>query len=138
MKVAVDTNVLIRAVVRDDAAQANVAAKILTDAELIAVATPCLCEFVWVLLWVYDFQPSDATTAIRALLAAANVETNRPAVEAGLSVLDAGGDFADGVIAYEGNWLGGETFVSFDKKAVALLRAQGQPARLLGQSDQLS
>ncbi len=132
MKVAVDTNVLIRAVVRDDPAQANVAAKILTDAELIAVATPCLCEFVWVLLKVYHFQPSDAATAIRALLAAANVEANRPAVEAGLSALDAGGDFADGVIAYEGNWLGGETFVSFDKKAVALLTAQGQPARLLG------
>ena len=47
------------------------------------------------------------------------------------SVLAAGGDFADGVIAYEGNWLGGETFVSFDKKAVALLTAQGQSARLL-------
>ena len=131
MKIAVDTNVLVRAVVRDDPAQANVAAKVLTDAELIAVATPCLCEFVWVLLRVYDFQPSDAATAIRALLAAANVEANRPAVEAGLSVLEAGGDFADGVIAYEGNWLGGETFVSFDKKAVALLTAQGQPARLL-------
>ena len=84
MKVAVDTNVLIRAVVRDDPAQAGVAAKVLTDAELIAVATPCLCEFVWVLLRVYDFQPSDAATAIRALLAAANVEANRPAVEAGL------------------------------------------------------
>jgi predicted nucleic-acid-binding protein len=56
---------------------------------------------------------------------------NRPAVEAGLSILAAGGDFADGVIAYEGNWLGGETFVSFDKKAVLLLTAQGQPARLL-------
>jgi hypothetical protein len=32
-------------------------------------------------------------------------------------MLDAGGDFADGVIAYEGKWLGAETFVSFDKKA---------------------
>ncbi len=41
------------------------------------------------------------------------------------------GDFADGVIAYEGSWLGGETFVSFDKKAVSLLVAQGQSARLL-------
>lgn len=132
MKVAVDTNVLIRAVVRDDPAQAKIAAKVLTDAELIAVATPCLCEFVWLLLRVYGFQPSDASTAIRALLAAENVEANRPAVEAGLSVLEAGGDFADGVIAYEGNWLGGEAFVSFDKKAVALLTAQGQPARLLG------
>jgi predicted nucleic-acid-binding protein len=56
---------------------------------------------------------------------------NRPAAEAGLAVLDAGGDFADGVIAYEGNWLGAETFVSFDKKAVKLMDAQGKPARLL-------
>jgi len=131
MKVAVDTNVIVRAVVRDDPVQANVAATVLTDAELIAVATPCLCEFVWVLLRVYGFQQADAAGAIRALLAAANVEVNRPAVEAGLLVLDAGGDFADGVIAYEGNWLGGETFVSFDKKAVALLTAQGQSTRLL-------
>lgn len=131
MKVAVDTNVLVRAVVRDDPAQADVAAAVLSDAELIAVATPCLCEFVWVLLRVYGFLQADAASAIRALLAAANVEVNRPAVEAGLAVLEAGGDFADGVIAYEGNWLGGETFVSFDKKAVALLTAQGQSTRLL-------
>ena len=120
-----------RSVVRDDPVQADVAAAVLTDAELIAVATPCLCEFVWVLLRVYGFQQADAASAIRALLAAANVEVNRPAVEAGLRVLDAGGDFADGVIAYEGNWLGGETFISFDKKAVELLTAQGQSTRLL-------
>jgi predicted nucleic-acid-binding protein len=56
---------------------------------------------------------------------------NRQAAEAGLAQLDAGGDFADGVIAYEGNWLGADTFVSFDKKAVKLMTAQGKPARLL-------
>jgi predicted nucleic-acid-binding protein len=131
MKVVVDTNVLVRAAVRDDPAQARIAVGILTDAELIAVALPCLCEFVWVLLKVYSIERADAAAAIRALLVAANVEVNRPAVEAGLLVLDAGGDFADGVIAYEGNWLGGETFVSFDKKAVTLLTAQGHAARLL-------
>ena len=131
MKVAVDTNVLVRAVVRDDLAQADVAAKVLAEAELIAVALPCLCEFVWVLLRVYQLQPSDIAAAIRALLATANLAVNRPAVEAGLRVLDAGGDFADGVIAYEGQWLGGEAFVSFDKKAVSLLAAQGLSARLL-------
>ncbi len=131
MKIAVDTNVLIRAVVRDDPAQAKVATKVLKQAELIAVALPCLCEFVWVLRQVYGFTAADVAIAIRALLAVANVEVNRPAVEAGLSVLEAGGDFADGVIAYEGSWLGGETFVSFDKKAVALLTAAGQSARLL-------
>lgn len=131
VKVAVDTNVLVRAVVRDDAAQARVAAKVLTDAQVVAVALPCLCEFVWVLRKVYGLRTEDIAAAIRALLAAANVQVNRPAVEAGLSMLEANGDFADGVIAYEGNWLGGETFVSFDKQAVALLTAVGQPARLL-------
>ena len=131
MKVAVDTNVLVRAVVGDDVAQARVAAKVLTDAKLLAVALPCLCEFVWVLRKVYGLQAGDIAVAIRALLAAANVQVNRPAADAGLSMLEAGGDFADGVIAYEGNWLGGETFVSFDKQAVAMLIAAHHPARLL-------
>lgn len=131
MKLVVDTNVLVRAAVRDDAAQARVAAKVLTGAEVVAVALPCLCEFVWVLRKVYGLPTGDIAAAIRALLAAANVRVNRPAVEAGLSMLESNGDFADGAIAYEGNWLGGETFVSFDKQAVALLGAAGMPARLL-------
>jgi predicted nucleic-acid-binding protein len=56
--------------------------------------------------------------------------TDKGAVEAGLAMLEAGGDFADGVIAYSGRWLGGETFVSFDKEAVRLLAAQGQAAQI--------
>ena len=55
----------------------------------------------------------EISAAIRALLDTSKVEMNRPAVEAGLAVLEAGGDFADGVIAYEGAWLGGETFLQF-------------------------
>ncbi|MCU0939837.1 MAG: type II toxin-antitoxin system VapC family toxin [Burkholderiaceae bacterium] len=117
--------------VQDDVGQARAAAKVLKAARLIAVTLPCLCEFVWVLRKVYGFEVGDVAAAIRALVAAANVQVNRPAVEAGLAMLSAHGDFADGVIAYEGTWLGGETFVSFDKQAVALLRAQGQAARLL-------
>jgi len=74
---------LVRAVVRDHPAQAVIADKALTTAELIAIALPCLCEFVWVLRKVYGFQSTDAAGAIRALLAAANVEMNRAAVEAG-------------------------------------------------------
>lgn len=46
-------------------------------------------------------------------------------------MLDAGGDFADGVVAFDGQWLGGETFVSFDKKAVKLLEGQGTAVQLL-------
>jgi predicted nucleic-acid-binding protein len=131
VKITADTNVLVRAVVQDDPAQARRAATVLSDAALIAVTLPSLCELVWMLRKVYGFQTVDVAQAMRALIAAANVEMNRPAVAAGLALLEAGGDFADGVIAYEGNWLGGETFVSFDKKAVKLLLAQGQSARLL-------
>jgi predicted nucleic-acid-binding protein len=131
MKVTVDTNVLVRAVVYDDKEQADAAANLLRNAEIIAVSLPCLCEFVWVLRRVYSFGRRDISAALVALLDAGNVQVNRPGADAGLAVLNAGGDFADGVIAYEGRWLGGETFVSFDDKAVALIEKQGQRARLL-------
>jgi predicted nucleic-acid-binding protein len=131
VKVSVDTNVLVRAVVSDDPRQSKAATKLLKKAEVIAVALPCLCELAWVLMKVYKFPASDVARAIRALLSVHNVFVNRPAVEAGLAVLEAGGDFADGVIAFEGSWLGGNTFVSFDKDAVAILSSQGQSARLL-------
>lgn len=131
MKIAVDTNVLVRGVVRDDEQQTRAADKALIGASLVAVSLPCLCEFVWVLRKVYRLGDGDIATAIRALAAIEKVVMNRPAVEAGLAVLDAGGDFVDGVIAHEGAWHGAEAFVSFDKKAVSLLTGQRQAARLL-------
>jgi len=131
MKVTADSNVLIRAAVQDDLHQARRAAKILAEADLIAVPVAVLCEFVWVLRRGYKKSAADVSDGIRRLMRSASVVMNRPAVEAGLSALDAGGDFADGVIAYEGEWLGAEEFVSFDSKAVSLLQAQGSRARLL-------
>lgn len=131
MKVTADTNVLIRAAVQDDVHQARRAAKMLTEADLVAVPIPVLCEFVWMLRRGYKKSAADVSDAIRRLMRSANVAMNRPAAEAGLSTLDAGGDFADGVIAYEGEWLGAEEFVSFDSKAVSLMQAQGCRARLV-------
>jgi predicted nucleic-acid-binding protein len=95
------------------------------------VSLQSLCEFVWVLTRQYQTAREDISAAIRALLNTENVVVNRPAVDAGLAVLDAGGDFADGIIAYDGSWLGGETFVSFDKRAIKLLSVLGQASRLL-------
>ena len=131
MRITADTNILVRAVVADDKKQAQAAAKLLKEAELIAVTLPCLCEFVWVLRRVYQFEQENISNALEALLSADNVAVNRAAVDAGLSVLKAGGHFADGLIAYEGDWLGGDTFVSFDKRAVSLLSHQGKQAMLL-------
>ena len=131
MRITADTNILVRAVMRDDVVQAEAATRLLKEAEIIAVPLPCLCEFVWVQRRVYSLGQRDIHAALQALLNAGNVAVNRPAAEAGLAMLDAGGDFADGIIAVEGRWLGGETFVSFDRKAVALLEKQGQVARVL-------
>lgn len=131
MKVTADTNVLLRAYVADDPAQASAAVELLAKAEVVAVSLQSLCEFCWVLARQYQTARKDIAAAIRALLDVENLVVNRPAVEAGLAVLDAGGDFADGVIAYDGSWLGGDIFVSFDKRAVRLLSEQGRPTHLL-------
>ncbi len=133
MKITVDTNVLVRAAVQDDKKQARQAAKVLKDAALVAVPLPVLCEFVWVLNRGYQKSSVEIADAIRRLMNCANVVMNRPGVEAGLSILEAGGDFADGITAHEGNWLGAEELVSFDKQAVSILQSQGHRARLLSE-----
>jgi predicted nucleic-acid-binding protein len=131
MKITADTNVLVRAITEDHEQQSRAAQTALKKAELVAIPLPALCELVWVLSQGYKIPSADIAEAIRRLINGANVAVNRPAAEAGLAVSDAGGDFADGVIAHEGNWLGAEIFVSFDKKAVRLIEAQGVAAQLL-------
>ena len=131
MKVTADTNVLLLAAVADDEKQARAAIDLMAQADIVAVSLQALCEFVWVLARQYETARADISAAIRALMNTENVVINRPAVEAGLSVFAAGGDFADGVIAYEGSFLGGEIYVSFDRKAVKVLSAQGHSTHLL-------
>ncbi len=131
MRIVADTNVLLRAVLPDDDAQQKAALDALKAAEIVAVGVHALCEFAWVLERRYKAPRDEIAASIRRLLDTHNIAVNRPAVHAGLRVLEAGGDFADGVIAFEGNWLGGETFVSFDRKAVKLLADDGQAALLL-------
>lgn len=131
MKISADTNVLLRASFPDDPAQAAAASEALRSAELIAICTTCLAEFVWVLSRGYKRRPQEIAGSIRTLIADPKVIVDRPAVEAGLATLDAGGDFADGVIALEGRRMGGDVFVSFDKQAAALIEATRGRARLL-------
>ncbi|MBV8088786.1 MAG: type II toxin-antitoxin system VapC family toxin [Alphaproteobacteria bacterium] len=131
MKITADTNVLVRAIVADDEMQSQMAIAALESADLVAISMQALCEFAWVLARHYEVPRADIAAAIRRLVETRNVVVNRPAVAAGLSVFEAGGDFADGVIAYDGEWMGGETFVSFDKKAVSLIANQGRQTQLL-------
>jgi predicted nucleic-acid-binding protein len=98
---------------------------------MVALTLPTLCELAWVLSRGYKIPADEIAEGLRRLIDSANVVVNRPAAEAGLAHLDAGGDFADGVIAFEGASLGADTFVSFDQSAVKLALAQEMGARLM-------
>lgn len=131
MKITPDTNLLVRLLVNDDERQNRIAREELDRAQLIVLVLPTLCELAWVLSRSYRIPSRGIAEAISGLLESENVLTNRPAVEAGIAMLEAGGDFADGAIAHEGRSLGADAFVSFDSKAVSLLSSRGEAARLL-------
>jgi len=131
VKLTADTNLLVRVLTEDDEGQATTARAALAGAELVAITLPTLCELSWVLQRGHQHSPSRVADAIRQLLASETVAVDRPAAEAGLALLDAGGDFADGVIAFEGRRLGADTFISFDARSVELLHARGEAAKLL-------
>ena len=130
-RLTADTNVLVRLFVDDDVQQSELATQVLEDAELIAISVQSLCELAWVLNTHYDVSRADIAAAIRRLIEIDKVLVDREIVAAGLLILEAGGDFADGVIASEGRMLGGETFVTFDKKASKLIAREGHQTRLL-------
>lgn len=129
VRITSDTNILVRAAVLDDPVQGALAQREITDAELVAVTLPALCEFCWVLGSSYSLSKPEIAGSIRTLIEAENVMVDDLAVEAGLAQLDAGGDFADGVIAYSGRSMGAETLVTFDRRAEAILRARGEAVR---------
>lgn len=58
MRITADTSILVRALVGDDAAQAQQAAAVLQRADLIAVPLGCLRELARVLARIYDFDRS--------------------------------------------------------------------------------
>lgn len=129
MKITADTNLLVRAAVIDDEAQAASARKVMAEAEAVVVPTAAVLEFVWVLRSIYRFSRPEVARAVETLIGSTKVVTDAIAIRAGLSMHLAGGDFADGVIAAAGAGMGGETFVSFDRKAISRIMDLGLNAR---------
>lgn len=115
MRIAADTNVLVRFLTWDDAGQAAEAARAIEEAEAVFISTVVLCEVVWVLKRAYRYTAEEIATALRSLIESRTVETNRAAAEAGLRLLEAGGDFADGVILFEAGKAKAARLVTFDR-----------------------
>lgn len=130
MKIIADTNILVRALVEDEPKQSSVAQQLLLNADLVAISAIVLCELCWVLARSYKIARSDIIAAIQGLISSGNVAVDASAVEACLSVMKAGGDFTDGIMADHGRWLGGDFFASFDQRAVKVLEKAGRAVYL--------
>lgn len=131
MRMIADTNVLMRAVLGDDVVQSRASRLALSSADQVVISRHAFCEMVWLLRQRYKMPKGEIIKVIHGYLNADNVITDSAAVQAGLNAMEAGADFADGVIDFEGRWLGGDTFVSFDERAVAAIARQGQDTKLL-------
>jgi len=130
MNIVVDTNILVRISVEDDESQTASASAAFESASTVTIPTSVFCEYVWVLSSLYKHKNGKIADAIRAIIRSEKVIVQDNEVEAGLRMLDQGGDFADGVHAYTGLSMAPRqaVFVSFDKQAVRLLSGQGLSA----------
>jgi predicted nucleic-acid-binding protein len=131
VKITADTNVLVRILMNESASESPRAIDALRNAERIVLTLPMLCELVWVLGRGYRIPRAVIANAIRSIISGGITSVDQPAVRAGLAIMDAGGDFADGVIAFEGRRLGGDVFMTFDKQAAKLIAAEGGKVDLL-------
>jgi predicted nucleic-acid-binding protein len=131
LKITVDTNLLLRVLTEDHPQQTEQAKAALSVADSVVAPTMTICETVWVLKSSHGLSAPEIAQIIRSVVGNPEITVDHAPVRAGLIALDEDGDFADGVIAYEGRRLGGEVFTSFDRKAVKLLQVRGMRAHLL-------
>ncbi len=109
---SVDTNILVRIIVRDDLKQAEIADGVLQSG--VHVPLTVLLETAWVLSTFYRFDRQRLNAAFVELIdsEAINVE-DEPAIRAALNLHRQGADIADvfHLVAAKGT----EAFVTFDK-----------------------
>jgi predicted nucleic-acid-binding protein len=126
---AVDTNVVVRYLVRDDEAQSARARAVVGSAPIFVSPTVVLeCE--WVLRSLYGFSSREIVGALEAFCGAPNVNVGEAAaVERAFRLAEFGLEFADALhLSLAGEC---EAFVTFDKRLVkGARRAGGVAVRL--------
>ena len=125
--IGIDTNVLVRYLTQDDAAQAARATRFmeteLGPAQQGCISVVVLVELCWVLQSLYRVTPSELLDLIDDLLRSRHLQLeHRPAVQASVHALrqspKASAGLADVLITHIGQALGCSHTVSFDKGAV--------------------
>jgi len=109
---AIDTNVLVRALIQDDPAQAGRALALLRDHQVFVPVTVVL-ELEWVLRSRYNFAPAVIALALGKIASLENaVIGERAAVVAATENMALGWDFADAL--HHALCKGCDDFVTFD------------------------
>ena len=110
---AVDTNVVIRLLVNDDARQ-GAAARRLFESDEVWIGVTVLLETAWVLESVYDLSADETVNALQRLLGLPNVRAEDPgAVAAELDAAGRGLELADALHLMRAP--GDAEFVTFDR-----------------------
>ncbi|MCC7547882.1 MAG: type II toxin-antitoxin system VapC family toxin [Burkholderiales bacterium] len=114
--IALDTNVVVRFLTRDDAAQAARARRLVEGNEVMVAAT-VLLETEWVLRAAYGFAPQQIHQGLLALLGIPTLHSDAPdRVSQALDWYASGMDFADALhLAFSQS---AERFATFDGKLV--------------------
>lgn len=126
--IGLDTNVLVRFLVKDNDAQTRRAVALVKHAldenEALYVSDVVLCELVWVLETSYSVGREEIAANMAKLLRARQLAFRDADMSArALDAYQAGrGDFADYVIREDARAAGADTIATFDK---ALLKDQG-------------
>jgi predicted nucleic acid-binding protein len=111
---ALDTNVVVRLIVGDDAKQARAAERQVAS-EACTVAPTVLMECEWVLRAVSQLDPALIASCLRDLLALQHIDAPDPVLnQQALRGHEAGLDFADALHAAQRR--DGERFVTFDRQ----------------------
>lgn len=111
---AIDTNIVVRLLTADDAAQADAARRAIEEGEIFLGLTVVL-EAEWVLRAGYGFAPKRIAGALRGLAGLQQVRVEEPAMLAqALDWMEGGMDFADALhLARSGHC---SVFLTFDRR----------------------
>ncbi len=125
--IAIDTNVLVRLLVRDDEPQYEAARRLIDQAQAddqpVLIVLGVLLETEWVLRSRYKLDKASIAAAIAALLESADVVIEHPpSVEQALYVWNQHptADFADCLLSARAAHLGRSRFATFDVQASRL------------------
>lgn len=119
----IDTNVLVRYVIRDDEAQFEKASRLITReisaGEAVFVSLPVLLETEWVLRSRYNLRKAEIVEVISALLDATEIQFEaEPVIEESLKFWkDSTASFADCLIGTHNRSMGCRATATFDAKA---------------------